>query len=44
VIKGLGYGCDEEAIRLLKEGPEWIPGSEDGLPTEKEAELKVKFK
>ena len=23
VKKGLGHGCDEEAIRLLKEGPKW---------------------
>ena len=44
VIKGLGYGCDEEAIRLLRDGPEWIPGSEDNQPMEMEAELKVKFK
>lgn len=25
IIKGLGYGCDEEAIRLIKEGPKWNP-------------------
>lgn len=25
VLQGLGYGCDEEAIRLVKEGPKWIP-------------------
>ena len=24
VLKSLGFGCDEEAIRLLKEGPKWI--------------------
>ena len=23
IEKRLGYGCDEEAIRLLKEGPKW---------------------
>ena len=23
VLQGLGYGCDEEAIRLIKEGPSW---------------------
>lgn len=44
VIKSLGFGCDKEAIRLLKDGPIWIPGSEDNQPTEMEAELKVKFK
>lgn len=25
VVKGLGNGCDEEAIRLLKSGPKWEP-------------------
>lgn len=24
--KTLGYGCDEEAVRLIKEGSEWEPG------------------
>ncbi len=24
VLEGLGYGCDEEAIRLLENGPRWI--------------------
>ena len=23
VIKSLGYGCDEEAVRLIKNGPKW---------------------
>ena len=29
-VSSLGYGCDEEAIRLLKEGPKWNadPGSQ----------------
>jgi len=44
VIKSLGYGCDKEAIRLLKEGPAWIPGTKDGQPSEMEAKIKVKFK
>ena len=25
IIKSLGYGCDEEAIRLIKEGLKWLP-------------------
>lgn len=25
VIKSLGYGCDEEAIRVIAEGPTWLP-------------------
>ena len=25
VVRGLGHGCDEEAIRIIKEGPKWKP-------------------
>ena len=25
-IKGIGGGCDEEAVRVLKGSPSWIPG------------------
>ena len=27
VVKGIGGGCDEEAVRLLRESPNWIPGA-----------------
>ena len=37
VRKGLGYGCDEEAIRLLKEGPKWEGAGQ-------EANYTVRFK
>jgi TonB family protein len=30
IIKGLGYGCDEEAIRLIQIMPKWIPGTQNG--------------
>ena len=30
VLQGIGGGCDEEAIRLIKEGPDWIPASVNG--------------
>jgi TonB family protein len=26
VIKGIGSGCDEEALRVINESPKWIPG------------------
>ena len=25
MVKSLGYGCDREAMRLLREGPLWVP-------------------
>ncbi len=30
VIKDLGYGLSEEAIRVLKLSPKWIPGTQNG--------------
>ncbi len=32
VLKGLGSGCDEEAVRVINAMPRWIPGSQDGRP------------
>lgn len=31
VQKGIGYGCDEAAIDLIKEMPKWIPGKKGGV-------------
>ena len=30
VLKGIGYDCDEEAIRVLLSSPDWIPGRQQG--------------
>ncbi|MEM6630986.1 MAG: TonB family protein [Bacteroidota bacterium] len=30
VLKGLGYGCDEEALRITKAMPSWTPGRQQG--------------
>ena len=40
VTKSLGYGCDQEAIRLLREGPKWMS---TGLETELEAKYSILF-
>lgn len=39
VKKSLGYGCDEEAIRLLKEGPDWEEGNR-----ERKTKIAIMFK
>ena len=44
VKKSLGYGCDEEATRLVKEGPKWNPAKADGNSVESKVRVKVKFK
>ncbi len=43
VIKGLGYGCDDEVIRLVKEGPKWSPSTEDNIAIESKVRVKMKF-
>ncbi len=30
VVKGIGAGCDEEAVRVLKNSPKWKPGKQRG--------------
>lgn len=46
VVKGLGYGCDEEAIRLIKEGPEWNPRTvgPNKTPVSSTVKIRVRFR
>ena len=32
VVKGIGAGCDEEAVRVVSEAPNWKPGKQRGVP------------
>lgn len=32
VLRGIGHGTEEEAIRVLKESPKWNPGIKNGKP------------
>jgi protein TonB len=32
VVRGIGGGCDEEAMRVLKNAPAWKPGIQNGRP------------
>ncbi|WP_420576978.1 TonB family protein [Ekhidna sp.] len=43
IEKSLGYGCDEEAIRLVKEGPAWNAAKKDGSTIEGIATVRVNF-
>lgn len=43
VLKGIGSGCDEELIRLVKEGPRWIPAKLDGTVVQDKAKVRLKF-
>lgn len=44
VIKGLGYGCDEEALRLVRNMPAWVPGEQEGQAVPVYQAVPVTFK
>ena len=43
VVQGLGYGCDEEAVRVIQDGPKWTPGKVNGEPVIKKVSMPVSF-
>jgi protein TonB len=43
VSKGIGYGCDEEAVRVVKSMPRWKPGSQNGKPVNVIYRIPVKY-
>ncbi|MEI8045968.1 MAG: energy transducer TonB [Bacteroidota bacterium] len=32
VLRGIGGGCDEESVRIIKQMPKWTPGTQNGKP------------
>jgi periplasmic protein TonB len=44
ILKGIGGGCDEEAVRIIKNAPKWIPGKQRGRPVRVKMVLPVLFK
>lgn len=43
VVKSLGYGCDEEAVRLIRESPRWRPALQNGKPYSQFFEQEIVF-
>jgi TonB family protein len=43
VIRGIGYGCEEELIRLIKEGVRWLPTTIEGTAVQDKARVRLKF-
>jgi protein TonB len=43
VLRGIGGGCDEEAIRVVAAMPKWAPGKQRGKPVRVQYNLPVKF-
>jgi TonB family protein len=43
VERGIGSGCNEEALRVLKSMPDWIPGKQNGQPVSVRFYIPVNF-
>lgn len=43
VLRGIGGGCDNEAIRVVKKMPRWSPGKQRGKPVRVQFNLPIKF-
>ncbi|MDR3610222.1 MAG: TonB family protein [Ignavibacteriaceae bacterium] len=44
VQKGIGAGCDEEAVRVVKSMPNWTPGRQNGHPVNVRMSVPIVFK
>lgn len=44
VIRGIGSGCDEEAMRALQTGPKWKPGTQNGKAVRQQYTVPISFK
>jgi TonB family protein len=43
VVRGIGSGCDEEAVRVLSISPAWKPGIQNGKPVKVQYSVPISF-
>lgn len=44
VLRGIGGGCDEEAVRILENSDLWVPAKKEGKNVSARMRLPVRFK
>jgi TonB family protein len=44
VLRGIGGGCDEEAVRVVSNMPQWKPGKQNGQAVRVQYTLPIQFK
>ena len=44
VVKGIGFGCDEEALKVISRMPGWIPGEQGGFKVQVIKTLPINFR
>lgn len=43
ILRGIGGGCDEEAVRVIKNMPKWSPGKQRGRPVRAQFNMPIRF-
>lgn len=43
IMRGIGGGCDEEAVRLIAGSPKWSPGTQNGQPVRAQFTIPINF-
>lgn len=43
VLRGIGAGCDEEAVRVMSKAPKWKPGKQRGKPVRQRCIVPIVF-
>lgn len=43
ILRGIGGGCDEEAVRVIEAMPKWSPGKQRGKPVRVQYRMPIKF-
>ena len=43
ILKGIGFGCDEEAVKVLESAPKWNPGKQRGVPVNVHMSIPIVF-
>jgi periplasmic protein TonB len=43
VLKSVGFGCDEEAVRVIKTVPRWTPGKQSGRAVRSRFTIPINF-
>lgn len=43
VLRGIGGGCDEEAVRVVRNMPRWEPGRQRGQPVRVQFNMPIRF-
>ncbi|MEX2594965.1 MAG: M56 family metallopeptidase [Anditalea sp.] len=43
ILRGIGSGCDEEAIKTIQNAPKWVPGTQGGQKVNVKMRLPIRF-